>query len=59
MTKPNVYVDPEKESGRSMYEHAADRFDGADPHVVWPAWDKLSSDERAKWARLEKESYGP
>jgi hypothetical protein len=58
MTKPNVYVDPDKARGQSFYEHAADRYDGPDPDVAWPAWSKLSDTERKKWARSEKEMYG-
>ncbi len=55
MTKPNVYVDPEKAKGQSFYEHAAGGYVGPKP---WPLWSELSKAEKRKWARMEKESYG-
>ncbi len=50
MTAPNVYIDPTKSKGQSMYEQAAGAYVGPDP---WPAWLVLAPKERAKWARME------
>lgn len=54
MTKPNVCIDPHKERGQSLYEHAASRYIGNKP---WPEWMDLDQKERAKWARSEREGY--
>lgn len=56
MTKPNVYVDSEKEPGQSLYEHAAAGYVGKKPNA-WPLWSTLSPEDKASWAEDEKDMY--